>query len=91
MQFRCTLLCAFVLASMPAWSQRITASLGGIVRDPTQATVPGATIIITNSGTASAFRTVTDRDGRFQAPSLRPVSTTFQSKRQGSSAWSEKV
>jgi hypothetical protein len=70
MPFRCTLLCAFLLASMLAWSQRITASLGGIVRDPTQATIPGATVIITNSGTASAFRTITDRDGRFQAPSL---------------------
>ncbi len=64
------LILALFVISTPATPQRITASLGGVVRDPSQATVPGAKIRITNEGTSSAFQTTTNQDGRFQAPSL---------------------
>src|SRR3954468_13730147 len=61
---------ALFLAAIPAQAQRITAPLGGVVRDPTSAVVPGASVRITNEGTSSAFLTTTDESGRFQAPSL---------------------
>src|SRR5260221_948167 len=56
----------------PAYSQRIAASLGGVVRDPSGSSVPGATVRITNTGTASVVNHKTDHDGRFLSPSLTP-------------------
>ena len=69
---RLRILLCFLMASAPAWPQRITASLDGLVRDPSQAVVPGAAVRVTNANTGVVFRTTTDQDGRFQAPSLQP-------------------
>jgi hypothetical protein len=69
----CTLcLAILLLAVLPAVAQRITASLGGTVTDPSGAAVPAATVRITNTGTANVFQAATDAAGRFLVPSLTP-------------------
>jgi len=64
---------AMLLANFPADSQRITASLGGVVRDPSESAVPGAAIRIVNRGTAEVTLAKTDDHGRFLAASLPPA------------------
>src|SRR5437762_6479716 len=72
MRARFALISALLLAAVPAWPQRITASLGGAVTDPSGAASPGARVKITNSGTAASFQQETDGEGRYLAPSLPP-------------------
>jgi hypothetical protein len=62
----------FALTAAAAWAQRITATLSGIVHDPSQAAVPNAQVSVTNEETGSVFQAVTDQEGRFQAASLAP-------------------
>jgi hypothetical protein len=54
------------------WSQTITASLEGIVKDPAGAVIPGASARIVNAGTNASVELKTDQDGRFFAPVLQP-------------------
>ncbi len=62
-----------VLATqMPGLPQTITASLEGVVKDPTGATIAGAQVQMTNTATNIATRLTTDSMGRFLAPSLPP-------------------
>ncbi|MGH9665516.1 MAG: carboxypeptidase regulatory-like domain-containing protein, partial [Bryobacteraceae bacterium] len=61
-----------LLAAIPAYSQRITASLGGTVHDPSGSAVPGAQVRIANAGTAAVISLKTDQNGHFLAPSLPP-------------------
>jgi hypothetical protein len=64
----------FVLVAMTqlAFSQRITASLGGTILDPSGAAVPGAVVRIVNADTGAAFEQKSDQEGHFRAPSLTP-------------------
>jgi hypothetical protein len=55
-----------------AWSQTITASLEGIVKDPSGALIAGATARILNTGTNAVVEAKTEQDGRFFAPILQP-------------------
>lgn len=61
------------LAALPLRAQRITASLGGTVQDPTGAVVPNATIRITNEATSNVVTETSDGQGHFLAPSLLPA------------------
>ena len=72
MTFRALSLLIALAAGVPAYSQRITASLGGVVRDPTGSVIPGASVRLMNTGTASVIESKTDDNGRYLAPSLRP-------------------
>ena len=45
----------------------------GLVTDTTQAALPGATVTVTQVGTGAQRVTVTDAEGRFSVPSLRPA------------------
>lgn len=65
-------LSAIVLSSAMLLSQIVTASLEGIVHDPSGAVVPDAKVRITNTSTNVATRLTTDASGRFVAPSLPP-------------------
>jgi len=64
------LLIASLLLIVPGFSQTITASLEGDVRDSTGATVPGARVRVINADTNVAASLVTGPDGRFVAPAL---------------------
>src|ERR1700744_4753706 len=53
-------------------AQQTTAALVGNVTDPTGATVGGATVTATNTGTNLVRTTKTEADGKYSIPSLAP-------------------
>jgi hypothetical protein len=65
-------LTAAVLCTAPIFSQTITASLEGDVRDVSGAVVPAARVQVVNTDTGVVTRLTTGPDGRFIAPSLPP-------------------
>jgi len=62
-----------LLVSSPVYSQRITASLGDVVHDPSESVVPGAVFRIVNRDTAVVTTWKIDYHGRFFVPSLPPA------------------
>ena len=62
----------FAAAAVWVAAQMITASLDGLIADPTGAMVAGAKVRITNTDTGVAVSLVSDSTGRFVAPSLSP-------------------
>ena len=69
---RVVLLLTLLTVSFPASPQLTTASLEGMVRDPTGAVISGARVQVTNTATNAAIELTTDSGGRFLAPSLPP-------------------
>jgi hypothetical protein len=65
-----TPLCLVLLMALPVSAQRITASLGGTVRDPSGAAVPNTIVRVSNTGTTSTVEQKTDDGGRFLIPAL---------------------
>lgn len=64
---------AAMLAPVAAFAQ--TAALGGVggvVRDSTGAVVPGATVLVANTGTGATRTLTTDSEGHYQALELQP-------------------
>ena len=58
---------AVLLAAVPATAQvRITGGIAGLVTDPSDAIIPGATVQLTDEGTGIAKETVTNTGGVFQ-------------------------
>lgn len=53
-------------------AQRITASLGGIVRDSSAAVIPNARVSIANTGTQVTTKSQTNGEGRFEVSNLPP-------------------
>jgi hypothetical protein len=62
----------FALGSL-LHAQISQASLQGSVKDPTGATVPGATITLKEKGTGSARTTITSASGEYTIPNLAPA------------------
>ena len=50
-----------------------SSSIVGVVTDSTQAPLPGATVTVTQAGTGLQRVVVTDSEGRFSMPGLRPA------------------
>ena len=61
-----------VLMGVYVFGQVVTASLEGIVRDPTGAVVPSAHVRIVNTSTNVETQATTNSEGRFFVPSLPP-------------------
>jgi hypothetical protein len=61
------LLCAALLSG-----QQQTGSMLGTVVDPSGAAVPGAEVVVKNTGTTATFTAVTDATGLWRAPQLNP-------------------
>ena len=59
-------------ASTAMWGQIITASVEGIVLDPSGAAIPNAMVGAVNTSTNLEVRTATAADGRYAFPSLPP-------------------
>ena len=73
MRMRCLVLSGFLLlvvVVMPAVAQRSTATVRGVVRDATQAVLPGVTITVTNQDTGLTRTTVTNASGSYSVPEL---------------------
>ncbi|MCL6545288.1 MAG: carboxypeptidase-like regulatory domain-containing protein [Bryobacteraceae bacterium] len=58
------------------WGQETRGSIVGTVTDPQNAVVPGATVIVTNVGTGTSVRLVTNQSGYYEAQLLLPGSYT---------------
>jgi outer membrane receptor protein involved in Fe transport len=61
-------------ATMPVWGQFTTARLSGVVSDPSDAVVAGATVAVQDLGTGYTKTTKTEATGQYLFPSL-PVGT----------------
>ncbi len=71
-QTACSLALAATLA-VSAFAQSTTARLTGVVTDPSGATVPNATVTITNKASGQVRTVTTNNDGLYVAVSLPPA------------------
>jgi Carboxypeptidase regulatory-like domain len=69
-----TLLVAVSFSGPVCRAQVFTASLSGIIADPTGAAVPGATVTVRNTGTNDTRQTISGSDGRYTFSQLPPAS-----------------
>jgi hypothetical protein len=67
-----TALALIVGARVPLAAQQFSATLRGTVQDSTRAVVVGAEVSVTNTGTNDTQTVVTDSDGTYIVPQLRP-------------------
>jgi len=65
------------------FAQSDTASISGFVRDPSRATVPGATVVIRNEATGLERRTTTNESGYYTVSSLPPGFYTVSAESPG--------
>jgi hypothetical protein len=61
-----------VLLSFPALSQIFNGSIVGAITDPSGASIPGAAVTLTNSGTSERRSTVSNADGNYEFVNLVP-------------------
>lgn len=72
-----------LLAAAPLLAQQGRGTISGTVTDASGASVPGASIAITNTGTNATFTTTTNEVGYYTAPAM-PVGTyTVSAEKQG--------
>jgi hypothetical protein len=77
-------LAALVALSGHAGAQESASSaIVGVVTDTTQASLPGATVTVTQVGTSAQRVVVTDGEGRFSVPGLRPATYSVRVELQG--------
>ncbi len=62
--FRFALLC-LLLAAPGAWAQVRSATITGLVTDPTGAVIPGADVIVTETATSVSYPSKSDRVGLY--------------------------
>ena len=72
--FRCFLVAGLMMMAGIAHGQNVNGSMVGTVTDSTGASVPGATVIITDVNTAVVHQFQTDGAGYYSAPDLPPGS-----------------
>src|SRR5579883_2883631 len=61
-----------LLVLSPSWGQSVNSSLQGVVTDTSGASVPEATVNLTNTRTGTRLTTETDNVGLYSFPSLPP-------------------
>jgi hypothetical protein len=80
----CTILAlGLILAPPAAFGQTTSATLTGVVRDPSGAVVPGALVRAIEARTHLSFETFTDLEGMFGFPVLQPGGYTIQVETKG--------
>ncbi|HUA60188.1 MAG TPA: carboxypeptidase-like regulatory domain-containing protein, partial [Verrucomicrobiae bacterium] len=62
----------FLAATWLVWGQAETGQIVGSVKDPSGASVPKATVTVTNAGTGAVRSEATDANGNFTFANLRP-------------------
>lgn len=69
--------CALVLfAHSSALAQSDTSRITGVVRDPNNAVVPGATVVLKNERTGEERSATTNQEGLYQVTALKPATYT---------------
>ena len=63
---------AFLALAVPAFAQEFRATVTGRVTDETKAALPGVTVTITNTQTNETVNAVTNAEGLYSLPFLRP-------------------
>jgi hypothetical protein len=63
---------ALVLMAVPAFAQLDTVTILGSVKDPSGASIPGATVAVTNTDTGLTRTAMTEQDGSYRFPELPP-------------------
>lgn len=81
----CVVGLGLVLAG-PLWAQIETGSIVGTVRDQSGATVPKATITVTNKATSVSVTTTTNHAGEYQVVSLAPGTYQVKAEARGFSS-----
>src|SRR5262245_32012712 len=75
-----------VLAAVAAHAEAqesASSAIVGVVTDSTQAALPGATVTVTQVGTRAQRVVITDSEGRFSVPGLRPATYSVRVDLQG--------
>ncbi len=80
---------ALVVWSSTAFSQTVTSSLSGTVRDATGAVVPNATVVLTDVATHVADTTITNGSGFFAYAALMPGTYDLSVSMKGFATWEE--
>ena len=82
--FRCLLLCCvFVLIASPVFPQEFRATVTGRIVDPDGLAMPGVTVNVTNTGTNEVASAVTNTDGVYSLPFLRPGTYSISAELEG--------
>ena len=68
-----TLAILLVVGATARAQESASSGIVGVVTDTTQAALPGATVTVTQVGTSAQRVVVTDGEGRFSVPGLRPA------------------
>ncbi|HEY7498220.1 MAG TPA: carboxypeptidase regulatory-like domain-containing protein [Vicinamibacterales bacterium] len=84
------LLCTIFLTAATAAGQTSTATVRGIVQDPTGGVLPGATITFTNTGTNAVQTTVTDGRGQYLIAGLFPGTYNLKVEMDGFKTYEQK-
>jgi len=71
------------LTSELVYSQNVTASIAGVVVDPSGAVIPSLTVAATNEGTGARFQAVTDADGQYAIRAVPIGAYTLTAEAQG--------
>jgi hypothetical protein len=69
--------------SVRVWGQAITGDILGTVRDASGAVVPGAKVVLTETGTGVRVSTTTDTKGSYLFPWLKPAHYSVTVSKQG--------
>ena len=78
-----SLLAAFI-ALPAAWGQSTTdGAIGGVITDPSAASIPGATVTVRNTATNASATSQTDVNGRYIIIHLQPGTYDVEAKSQG--------
>src|SRR5687768_15739610 len=90
--FMATLVAAGLsLAPLPAFAQTADGRVAGVVRDSSGASVPGATVTVTNDGTGASQSTVSGDDGSYSVTGLTPGEYTVTAQLRGFGSSRQKV
>jgi len=69
--------------TLPMWGQSPTATVNGLVRDPSGAVVPGAEVQLINEQTNTRYPARTNREGIYSVPNLPPGTYRIQVSKVG--------
>ncbi|MGA9781336.1 MAG: TonB-dependent receptor [Terracidiphilus sp.] len=72
------MLCCILTCASLAFSQTATTSLRGVVKDPTGALVPGATVTITAASTGISQQSTSNGSGIYEFQQIRPARYTIK-------------
>ncbi len=63
-------LACMILVVPYSYAQNVTGTISGVVRDPSGAVIPGATVVAVNTGTKATVQALTDATGRYAIQSI---------------------